>query len=168
MKLNIKIIALWAFLALGFTSCEDNGYEDYTPKEGPKAALALSGEWYIDIIDVDGTTVLAHKLHKTYDSNDGQLWISDRLTPTTFSGWWLVGKVNYDVNNLTFSAPAALNEADQSIINITEGKILKNAAHSADGNVTDSIYFKAEFDYEPGRVLTFAGHRRTGFLEDEL
>ena len=166
----IKTIAC-AFIATSLVSCNERGFDDYDA--GGTPSQALNGEWYIDIMDEDGTVQFEHSFHKTFDDNAGKMYISDRIAvstptaPTDFTGWWLVSKVNYDLSTLTFSAAAAENEADGSIVNITEGKILKNAARSKDGNVVDSIYFKGEFDYEPGRVLIFSGHKRTGFLEDE-
>lgn len=169
MKLNIKTIALCAFLAFGLTSCEEDGYEDYDQTVASTPALAMSGEWFITISDAaDGTVYAENALHKTYDSNDGKLFITDRApAPVLFYGWALETKMDYDLNNLTFSATGTANAADGSIVNITEGKILKNAAHSTDGNVTDSIYFKGSFDYAPTQVLIFSGHKRTGFEEDE-
>lgn len=174
LKITTAKLLLGLLIVTGFSSCDEDGYEDYNQTVEARSAVALSGEWYIDITDSDGNLQVEHAIHKTYDSNDGQLWISDHIgapgeyEPTDFSGWWLLGKVNYNAADLTFSGPSVANVADGSIVNITEGKILKNAAHSASGNVTDSIYFKASFDYDPTNVLTFSGHRRTGFTEDEL
>lgn len=171
MKKIIKKTSLISALFILIISCDNKGYEDYEPVITPSSSL--NGEWYIDITDADGEVQVQHALHKTYDSNDGQLWISDHIgepgsyTPTDFTGWWLLGKVIYDASTLTFSGSDVDNIADGSIVNITEGKILKNAARSASGTITDSIYFKAEFDYDPGNVLTFSGHKKTGFLEDE-
>jgi len=170
MKLNIISKALIAFIVLSFASCDDKGYDKYDQGASPTAAL--NGEWYIDVIDeATGTVYVQHAFHKTFDDglNDGKMYISDRIGAgdTDFSGWFLVSKVDVDVENLTFSVTGAENTADGSIVNITEGKILKNVATSRDGNVVDSIYFKGEFDYDPGTTIIFAGHRRTGFLEDE-
>ena len=33
--------------------------------------------------------------------------------------------------------------------------------------MVDSIYIRAEFGDDPGTDYEFAGHRRTGFLEDD-
>lgn len=174
IKQNILKLAACAFLITGLSSCSDKGYADY--ETDGTASQALNGEWFINISDEDGTLLYEHSLHKTFDDNAGKMYISDRIAPydplvppapTDFSGWWLVSKVNYDLSNLTFTANAADNEADGSVVNITEGKIFKDAAESKSGNVVDSIYFKGEFDYEPGRILIFSGHKRTGFEEDE-
>lgn len=162
MKKIINRIVLITMLSLGFSSCENNGYEDYEQKKSPSGDL--NGEWYINIIEESsGSVEVEHALHYTYDSNDGKLWIDDQK-----HGWYLKGKTNFDVNNLTFSVSAEDNLNDLgSKFTITEGKILKNAAKSKTGVVTDSIYFKAEFDYDPGVIYIHSGHRRTGFEEDE-
>ncbi len=95
-------------------------------------------------------------------------FITDRVgSSDTFTGWWLETQLDYNLEGLTFSAAESPNTADGSIVTLTEGKILKGAAHSPSGVVTDSIYFKGVFDYDPETVLIFSGFRRTGFEEDE-
>jgi hypothetical protein len=167
IKQNLLKIGICVFIASIAASCNERGYDDYDA--GGTPSQALNGEWFIDVSDESGTVYVEHALHKTFDDNAGKMYISDRIgpEPTDYSGWFLVSKVDYNVSNLTFSATGAENDADGSIVNITEGKILKNAAHSKDGNVVDSIYFKGEFDYDPGTIIIFSGHRRTGFQEDE-
>ena len=168
IRQNLMKIVTCAFIATALVSCNERGYDDY--EEGATPAQALSGEWFVDVIDeASGTVYVQHALHKTYDNNEGKLIISDRTGPgpNDYSGWYLVSPVDYNLSNLTFSATGAENTSDGSIVNITEGKILKNAATSRDGNVVDSIYFKGEFDYDPGTIIIFSGHRRTGFHEDE-
>lgn len=170
MKKAINKIALISILFLGLVSCENNGYEDFKQEATP--SLAMNGEWYITITDeASGEVQVEHALHKTFDSNDGKMYITDRILasdPPKFTGWWLETKLDVNTKDLTFSITDALNTADESKVKITEGKIIKNAAKSKDGNVVDSIYFKAVFDYEPTQVLIYSGHKRTGFLEDDF
>ncbi|MGQ2985249.1 lipid-binding protein [Flavobacterium sp.] len=165
MKLRNKIafIAL-SFGMLTFTACEEDGYGDYDA--GGTATQAMNGEWYITITDeASGEVQVENALHKTYDSN-GRLFITDRLG-TGFTGWWLESALDADLSNLTFTATDEMNFADESAVTITEGKIIKNGGRSTSGVVVDSIYFKAVFDYEPTQTLIYAGHKRTGFEEDE-
>lgn len=166
IKLNIKLILCGIFAVGTLVSCDDErGYDEYDA--GGTPSQKLNGEWYIDVIDeATGTVYVQHAYHKMYDDN-GVLMISDRIGDEAFSGWWLETALDYDTQNLTFSASEAENTSDGSIVNITEGKILKGAAHSISGAVTDSIFFKGEFDYDPGTIIIFAGHRKTGFEEDE-
>ena len=162
MKKTINKIAIITILLFSFTSCENNGYEDYEQKVSPNGAL--NGEWYINVIEESsGTVEVEHALHYTYDSNDGKMFIDDRK-----NGWYLKGKLNVDANNHTFNASDEDNLNDLgSKFTITEGKILKNAGKSKTGVATDSIYFKAEFDYDPGVIYIHSGHRRTGFIQDD-
>lgn len=166
IKVNFfKYIALSCVALLFLVSCDEDGYDDYTPGSTPTEAM--NGEWFIDISDEAGNLYVTHALHKTYD-NGGQLFISDREgSADSFTGWWLETQLDYNLEGLTFSATDAENTADGSIVTITEGKILKGAAHSPSGVAVDSIYFKGVFDYDPETVLIFSGFRRTGFEEDE-
>lgn len=169
---NIKINFRNLFVATLFlgtlASCEDQGYDDYEEEVTP--TVAMNGEWWIDITDeATGDVYVQHALHKTFDDNNGRMIVSDRIGSTsTFTGWYLDAPVDVNTGALTFSANEVLNTADESVVTITEGKIMKNAARSATGVVVDSIYFKATFDYDPSTVLIFAGHKRTGFEEDEF
>lgn len=161
---NIKrLLLLVGVFAFAFTSCDEDGYEDYDA--GTTPTVSMNGEWWIDIIDEASGDVLAqHILHKTYDTNNGdsRMFIDDMQ-----NGYWIKGTVATDVTNMTFSTTEEPNLADSGTFNVTDGKIWKNAAESKTGNVVDSIYFKGEFSYDPGTIIIFAGHKRTGFLEDE-
>ncbi|QEE49393.1 hypothetical protein FUA48_07305 [Flavobacterium alkalisoli] len=164
MKNIKKLLLLVGVFAFALTSCEEGGYDDYGMDTTP--SVAMNGEWWVDIIDEASGSVLAqHILHKTYDTNagDGRMFIDDNQ-----NGYWIKGTVAVDLNNFTFSTTDEENLADPgSTFNVTEGMILKNAALSESGVVVDSIYFKGEFSYDPGTIIIFAGHKRTGFLEDE-
>lgn len=148
-------------MTITLSSCDNNGYDEYTKISTPSSAM--NGEWYIDISDASG--ILAqHTKHLTYDTNEGNntMFINDNK-----EGYYLKGKLTIDPTNLTFKVSNEANLNDPgSTFTITEGKILKNAAQSKDGNITDSIYFKGEFSYDPDNVIIFSGHKRTGFLED--
>lgn len=164
MKLYINKLTLILFIVAIFTSCDDKGYDKF--ENNKTDTVEMNGEWYIDIIDeASGDVLVQHIKHNTYDSNmgDGKMFINDFQ-----NGYYLGGLVNTDTENLTFSTTDEENFQDPgSTFNITEGKILKGMAHSRNGTVVDSIYFKGEFSYDPGTIIIFAGHKRTGFLEDE-
>lgn len=152
-----------AVLFIGLTACENDGYEEF--KQQVSATSAMNGEWYIDVIKASNNSVqVQHALHRTYDSNDGKMFIDDKK-----EGWYLKGKLNVNVPSLTFDTSKESNLLDPgTTFTITEGKILKNAGKSKTGVATDSIYFKAEFSYEPGVIYIHSGHRRTGFIEDDF
>ena len=166
---NIKKIFSSIFIGTLFlgtlASCEDQGYADYEQETLP--TIAMNGEWLVDISDSDGNLYVTHAVHKMYELN-GQVWISDRIgSSSSFTGWWLETPLNTNFDNLTFSATDELNTADESVVTITNGKILRDAAMSQSGVVVDSIYFEAVFDYDPGTTLIYSGIERTGFTEDE-
>lgn len=161
MKKTINKIALISILFLGLVSCENNGYEDYKQEATP--SVAMNGEWYIDISDESGDVLVQHAMHKTFDANDGKMYINDAKL-----GWWLKGKLNVNPTDLTFDIVNEPNLNDPgTTFTITKGKVIKNAAKSKTGVMVDSIYFEAEFSYDPGVKYIHAGHKRTGFLEDD-
>lgn len=168
IKKSLKNIFLGALFVGALVSCEDNGYDEYEPQR--TALQEMSGEWWIDITDAStGDVYVQHALHKTYDNNNGGLVITDRVgSSNTFTGWWTDTVVNADPGSLTFSGSNLPNMADDSEVTITEGRIMKGAAHSRTGAVTDSIYFKGVYNYDPETVLVFSGHKRTGFEDDEF
>ncbi len=163
----IKYTATGIFLITATIACENDGYDEYDAGKAP--TFAMNGEWVIDISDAaTGDVLVSHAVHKTYDM-DGALYISDRIgsAEDEFTGWWLETPLDANLDALTFSATEQENTADGSIVTLTNGKILKQAATSPSGVKLDSIYFEGVFDYDPETVLIFSGHRRTGFSEDE-
>ncbi len=163
MKTHTYKILLSIFILNLISSCANDGYDEYDAGGSPTEKM--NGEWFVDVIDSDGNVLVAHALHKTYDTTDGdgKMYIDDMK-----NGWYLGGLVNANTDDLTFNVTDEDNFQDPgTTFNITEGKILKDAAHSPTGAVVDSIYFKGEFSYDPGNILTFSGYKRTGFLEEE-
>jgi hypothetical protein len=177
--MKIKQVLNLLFVTLSLTvimSCDLGGQ----PDPGGTSTKDYAGDWFINIKDAAGTSIVDHALHATYNSssNDNTLWIDDwitRLGPASStnvpSGYNLRSKVTIDLNNGTFNCTKQpnLNETanPNSTVTITEGKIEKGAALSKGGHAVDKISFKAEFSYDPGVIIFFEGHKRTGFLEDE-
>jgi hypothetical protein len=173
MKIQIKTLLFIAISFTLFTSCDEGG----NPEGGGTTTRNFAGDWHIIVLKSDGVTpVTNYLLYSTYNasSNDENFWIDDH-DPN--AGFGLKTKVQAkDFNGLTFSGepnseqiyPSRTVFLRDPTVTITNGKILKNAAHSFAGHVVDSIYFEAEFPSEPGIIYKFSGHKRTGFLEDEL
>jgi len=174
-NIKLKIICFivgFVVLPLSISCDDDRGYDDYDA--GQTQLQPMSGEWFINITDeATGEVLVAHALHRTFDDNNGRLFISDRdysdtTPPLSYFGWWLESRVDVNPQEMSFSGVNEENFADGSLVNITDGIIIKNGGQSRTGVITDSIFFRAEFDYDPGTVLVFSGHKRTGFVEDEF
>lgn len=163
LKNNIIKTFIALFLLTSIVSCDEGG----NPDAGGTTTKNFAGDWHIIVLEEDGVTPASdYNLFSTYNasSNDENFWIDDHD-----SYWELKTKVKAtDFKNLKFSATNAEELYLGYNVNIMNGKILKNAAHSFGGHVVDSIYFELEYVDEPGTIYKFAGHRRTGFLEDEL
>lgn len=160
IKNNILIVLLGIFMVTSFSSCDEGG----DPNPGGTTTKDFAGDWFITITDATGKVQVEHALHSTYNTatNDNTMWIDDFK-----HGWWLKSKVTVNLENGTFTANAQPNLNDSGTVTITEGKIEKGAGLSKAGHKVDKISFKAVFSYDPSTVLTFVGHKRTGFQEDE-
>lgn len=156
-KISLIIVILTSVL---FTSCDEGG----DPNPGGTTTKDFAGDWFITITDAAGTVQVDHALHSTYNTsaNDNTMWIDDYK-----HGWWLKCKINMNLADGTFTATAQPNLNDSGTVTITEGKFEKGAGLSKAGHKVDKISFKAVFSYDPATKLTFVGHKRTGFLEDE-
>ena len=162
MKIKNNIVYLFLVLSIAlFTSCDEGG----NPNPGGTTTKDFAGDWFISATDASGKTVLPYSLHSTYNTaaNDNTMWIDDFT-----HGWYLKSKITVNLADGTFSGVSQpnLNDPGTTVI-ITEGKIEKGAGLSKGGHVVDKISFKAVFSYDTATKLTFVGHKRTGFLEDE-
>jgi len=159
MKNLIKLLIILPALFL-FVGCDEGG----DPDQGMTNTGQFAGDWFITLKDSDGSTLVEHVLHSTYNTsaNDNTMWIDDHE-----NGYWIKCKITIDENG-NFTATDAENLLDGSLVTITEGKIEKGAGVSQGGHTVDKISFRAHFDYDaPGYDILYEGHKRTGFLEDE-
>jgi hypothetical protein len=173
------VFAIVIFIALlGTYGCEK--LHDLNQPKDPdtkySSTYPLSGEWWVQYYTFDGTAYseigLGHVPLFTSNTaaDDGkEMWISD---DGTF--WTYTVKCPVDMSSLTFSGDSLISTADDGDgnpydiwVNIAEGKVIKNGGKSPSGVVMDSIFFKMEFEDEPGSFYYAAGIRKTGFLEDE-
>jgi len=160
IKNNIIKVLFGILVFAAFSSCDEAG----DPNPGGTTTKDFSGDWYITITNAAGAVQVDHALHSTYNTsaNDNTMWIDDAK-----HGWWIKCKMTVNLADGTFTATAQPNIIDSGTVTITEGKIEKGAGLSKAGHVVDKISFKAVFSYDPNTILTFVGHKRTGFLEDE-
>ncbi|WP_347052969.1 lipid-binding protein [Flavobacterium olei] len=159
LKLNITRVLVAMLVLTSFVACDEVGDTD----PGGTSVEALAGDWFMNLSAPDGTPISEHDLFSTYNTaaNDGGLWLDDHDA---------VGKFKVKVMSAkdgSFKATTAANEYNTRTVNITDGKVEKNAATSKGGHKVDKISFKAEFSDEPGVIYSYEGHRRTGFFEDE-
>lgn len=168
--MKIKNVFYYVLLSLSLglmISCDAS--EDY--KAGKTSTGEFAGDWYIGAVDETNAVQFEHELHYTYNTaaNDNTMWIDDHG-----NGYEIKCKVTINSDG-TFSALASDNYEDldangvpQSTVTITNGKIEKGAASSKAGHAVDKISFKANFSYDaPTTIISYEGHKRTGFLEDE-
>ena len=165
-KNKIIIASLAIFSLVTFNSCDEGG----EPNPGGTTTEKFAGDWHIIGFEPDGVTPAfggGYNLYSTYNaaSNDENFWIDDHE-----AFFEIKSKVQaLDMTNLTFAGQVDAEELyTGGTVTVTNGKIWKAAAESFGGHTVDSIYFEAEFDWDPGTVYKFGGHKRTGFLEDEL
>lgn len=166
MKNYIKLIALSIALVVFACNSNEDGYADYP--EVNSEQISMSGDWWIVALQPDGTTAAFGGSYQKFtisntSKDTDSIWIDDH-------GNWMEikTKVKTNLNDLTFSGKA---NADELItggkVSVNGGKIWKNIVTVASKSKVDSIYFEAEFDWAPGTVYKFAGHKRSGFSEDE-
>lgn len=165
-----KMILFFLTISGIFYSCDEGGELD----PGATEVVDMAGDWYVQTQDESGAVLLDYTLISTYNTsaNESEMWVDDHSNI-----WIFKCKTPVNTSSLTFSGMDLESSIDDDgdpatpnyeiTVNISEGKILKDAATTAAGNVTDSIYFKAEFSDDPGTIYQIAGYKRTGFLEDE-
>lgn len=175
LKNNIIKVLFGILIMTSFSSCDEGG----DPNPGGTTTEQFAGDWYINLSDASGIFA-EHVHHYTYNTaaNDNTMWIDDHG-----EGYEIKCKITIN-NDGTFSTTASPNLATtydptkpttaannpayaSDTVIITEGKIEKGAAESKGGHKVDKISFKAEFSYDPGTIITYDGHKRTGFKEDE-
>lgn len=164
MKKILYIMGL--VLTLGLASCEN----EVDP--GQNSLIAMSNEWWGQIYVPDGNgglvdTGLGYQHYLTSNTASGT---SDSLFVDDFEGLLtLKAKVACNPSTLTFTTNGTevRERYDDETVIIENGKIFTNGGRSTTGVLVDSIYFEAEFSWEPGQVYIVAGHGRTGFFEDE-
>ncbi len=153
------LIYMLAFVSIMLTSCDTK--EDY--EQINSQVVDASGEWWIKFSATDYETGFIKVLtFNTADDIATEMWIWDK-------GNWKGIKFKCPVNitNLTFGGSSLDNLNSDVNIEVSNGKIEKDAGLSTSGVVTDKISFEIKFSDEPGVVYQAVGTRKTGFVEDE-
>ena len=154
-----KLLGMLIIVTIFSLSCK----KDVHP--GETAAVKAAHGWWVTFTlggsDVYGLGTFFINTYNT-SANDDSLWVDD-----LGHSWQFKVKTKIDYSNLTFSTNNAPNEYYNITVNLTEGKILPLAGKSKSGNVTDSIYFKANFSDDPSNTYVISGTARTSFIEDD-
>ena len=160
-------VIIGAVLVTVFSSCEN----EIDP--GQNAVMKLSNEWWAQIYIPDGSggltnLDLGHQHFLTSGTSSGT---PDSLFVDDFGSLLeLKAKVACNISDLTFTTngtPVTERYTDGTVV-IANGKVFIDGGKSRTAVTVDSIYFEAEFDWDPGQVYVIAGHGRTGFAEDEF
>ena len=173
MKKSIYLLMMGA--ALSLASCDK---EDV----GGTATEAMAGEWYVYVtcVDDDGSTVyeddeffgLGNFHLLTYNTSSN---VADKMWVNDLGNFWdFAVKVDCDLNTLTFTSNGYVeNNSYDCNVEISDGKIIYDAATTPSGMPADSIEFYVAFDDDPYPAYygfakyKISGYRYTGFDADE-
>lgn len=169
---KLTIYTLLISVSLFWVGCQDD------PEPGGTATQDVAGEWWVtyylddgsgNLIDISGGYLKAMTFN-TAANTANSLWVSD-----LGNFWDFQVKVDYDASAKSFAVSEGQNVSYDSEVTIEDGHVLLGQGLSTSGVKTDSIYFVASFSDETtagnptpyATKIIVAGHRRTGFLEDE-
>jgi hypothetical protein len=163
-NLNILKAVILLFTVSLFVGCDEGG----EPDPGGTTLEAISGDWWVIALEPDGETPAYggdYVQFSTYNTaaNDLTFWLDDH------DNWMEIkAKATVNLQSMTFSSEVNTPELyTDGTVTVTNGMFTKNSYTTASNTVVDEITFEAEFDWDPGTVYIFKGHKRTGFLEDE-
>ncbi|WP_407426900.1 lipid-binding protein [Arcticibacter sp.] len=160
---NIRYILL-ALIVSVLYSCET-----YSDQEQEHTAIGkMSGEWLSNVYEDDDSTLAVNGLFalRTYNttSNDvNKAWM--KLGSTQIVA--LLGKVDVDVAQRTFSGTTIANEAKAgNTFTILEAKVMLDAATTETGIKADSIYVRYTTSVN-NKTYIVRGHRTTQWTQFE-
>lgn len=155
---NIVFISMLFITAL---SCDEGG----DPDPGGTVVEKLAGNWYCKEYNAAGDVLADYHEFSTYNtaSNTSEMWVDGPDAGEPFKA-----KTDATVSEFTFARLDSENISNEgTTVSITNGRVFLGEGISTGENVTDSIYFNIEYSTNPGEIITIAGYKRTGFLEDE-
>jgi Lipid-binding putative hydrolase len=155
------ILAISSVVLISNFSCKKANLDP-----GTTIANKAAGGWWVTFTQ-GGTDVfgLGTFFLDTYNTaaNGDSIWVDD-----LGHSWNFKVKAKIDYTSLSFATANAQNSYYNSQVTILNGKVLPKAGHSRTGNITDSIYFQAQFSDDPsGATYVISGTLRTGFIEDD-
>jgi len=154
MKKVIYIIL--ALFLVNFYACQ----EEVEVDPGETAVLEMSGQWWVREYDDAGNELdnwLEAYTYNTASNKKDSMWVEIHDLDKRF-------KVACNIVTKTFAANQTIDVLQEETVDVSNGQILMEATKSMGGHVVDSIYF--DFSDASGDYV-FAGHRFTGFSEDD-
>lgn len=166
MKTIFKYITLCLFVAT-MTSCEKE-------EIGGTAVQDMCGEWYVmvDGVDANGNVTMEDPFGMgyipiyTYNTNSNvptEMYVDDQG-----AFWDFRVIVNVDYAAKSFSATNALDDYNEIMVDVVNGKVEKDGAISQAGYTADGISFMVAFEDDEyigegyWDYLWVHGYRRTG------
>jgi hypothetical protein len=166
MKNIIKFLGIVAFAAM-VTACQPE------PDPGGTKVQDMAGEWWVHYEVETSPGVFEDVVGGYYKmmtfntaSNSDTLWVDDLA-----HFWTYKVKVAANPSEKTFSVTEQTEIKAKVGVTVENGQILTGKGKSVSGVTTDSICFFVSFEDDSpsyGTKYRVSGHRRTGFLEDEL
>jgi hypothetical protein len=155
------ILVISSLIFVSTFSCTKTAFDP-----GATVAKQAAGGWWVTFtsggVDVFNLGTVFLDTYNT-SANGDSIWVDD-LGHT----WDFKVKAQIDYKTLSFATTNAQNNYYNSQVTILNGKVLPKAGHSRAGNITDSIYFQAQFSDDPSNTTyVISGTMRTGFIEDD-
>lgn len=156
-KLSYLFLSL--ALSISFVACDQ---VESVPDESDILISEVTGTWVVDMVydgDPQGTNTIS--IYNTGANDSNIMWIDDQE-----HSWGLKAKVPLNLSALTF-AGTDLEELYYGVtVTITDGVIVKNGATAPNGDIVDSISFKAEFSDIPGEIWEYSGYKSNAKIEN--
>lgn len=162
MKNHKILILLAVVLTFVGVSCKKD-------KEiGGTAMQKMSGDWHVTVNGDEENGYFNLYTFNTSDNSSTQIWFQSGDLSDEGVLIAMKGKINADLNGMTFSGTNITNIGASRVANptfsIANGKIVTNGTVGPGSNTpTDSISFDLTIG---GQTYKIEGYHKTGFLED--
>ena len=168
------LYAILALATLTLASCEKEPV-------GGTATEKMAGQWYVQVqgVDAKGAVLFEDEdlfgignfwllTYNTSANSADSMWVSD----VDGAFWEFQIKVGCDQANETFGVKAGADILNGITADITNGKILRQAATTPSGAKADSLVFEVLFSDDPYAGVYYdhlrvSGYRYTGLANDD-
>ena len=132
---------------------------------GKTNASKVANEWWANLYLNGVAQYGSFSKIETYNvaANNDSIWVDD-----LGNLWNFKCRAKFNSDSLTFRTTNAQNEYYDITVSIMNAKIMRNAAKSTTGVVTDSIYFKVVFSDDSADTWEIKGTARTMWSPDDF